>query len=106
MAAASRADPELIGRPRHSCRGIAQFHLGAATLAPDVEVDVGHAADSNRLPGFTRQTSGFAFEPYYYSHVIPAVILGAGKSSRMGRPKSLLPLGPHETFLTRIIRTF
>jgi molybdenum cofactor cytidylyltransferase len=37
--------------------------------------------------------------------VIPAIVLAAGKSSRMGRPKALLPAGPNETFLTRIIRT-
>jgi CTP:molybdopterin cytidylyltransferase MocA len=37
--------------------------------------------------------------------MIPAVVLAAGKSSRMGRPKALLPVGPHgDTFLTRIIR--
>jgi molybdenum cofactor cytidylyltransferase len=38
--------------------------------------------------------------------VIPALILAAGKSTRMGTAKALLPLGPSDTFLTRIIRTF
>jgi len=38
--------------------------------------------------------------------VIPAVVLAAGLSSRMGRPKAALPLGDDETFLTRIVRTF
>jgi molybdenum cofactor cytidylyltransferase len=38
--------------------------------------------------------------------VIPAVVLAAGKSSRMGRSKPLLPTGGGETFLTRIIHTF
>jgi molybdenum cofactor cytidylyltransferase len=38
--------------------------------------------------------------------MIPAVILAAGKSTRMGRSKATLPLGPDDTFLTRIIRTF
>jgi molybdenum cofactor cytidylyltransferase len=38
--------------------------------------------------------------------MIPAVILAAGKSARMGRSKALLPLGAADTFLTRIIRTF
>jgi len=38
--------------------------------------------------------------------MIPAVVLAAGKSSRMGRTKALLPIGSTgETFLTRIIRT-
>jgi molybdenum cofactor cytidylyltransferase len=39
-------------------------------------------------------------------HVIPAVILAAGLSSRMGRPKALLPIEGGDTFLTRIVRTF
>jgi molybdenum cofactor cytidylyltransferase len=38
--------------------------------------------------------------------MIPAVILAAGRSTRMGQPKALLSLGGSETFLTRIIRTF
>jgi molybdenum cofactor cytidylyltransferase len=37
--------------------------------------------------------------------MIPAIVLAAGTSSRMGRPKATLPLGT-ETFLTRIVRTF
>jgi CTP:molybdopterin cytidylyltransferase MocA len=37
--------------------------------------------------------------------MIPAVVLAAGKSARMGRTKALLPIGSSgETFLTRIIR--
>jgi molybdenum cofactor cytidylyltransferase len=36
--------------------------------------------------------------------VIPAIVLAAGKSSRMGRPKALLPIGTGETFLTRILK--
>lgn len=38
--------------------------------------------------------------------MIPAIVLAAGESTRMGRPKSLLPLENAETFLTRILRTF
>lgn len=38
--------------------------------------------------------------------VIPGLVLAAGRSSRMGRAKATLPLGPGETFLTRIVRTF
>jgi CTP:molybdopterin cytidylyltransferase MocA len=37
--------------------------------------------------------------------MIPAVVLAAGKSTRMGRTKALLPLGS-DTFLSRIVRTF
>ena len=37
--------------------------------------------------------------------MIPAVVLAAGKSSRMGRTKALLPLGSSgETFLQRVVR--
>ena len=37
--------------------------------------------------------------------MIPAIVLAAGKSSRMGRTKALLPLGSSgQTFLSRIIR--
>jgi CTP:molybdopterin cytidylyltransferase MocA len=39
--------------------------------------------------------------------MIPAVILAAGKSTRMGgRPKALLPIGDQDTFLTKIVSTF
>jgi molybdenum cofactor cytidylyltransferase len=38
--------------------------------------------------------------------VIPAIVLAAGRSSRMGRAKATLPLAGGDTFLTRIVRTF
>lgn len=38
------------------------------------------------------------------SDVIAGIILAAGASSRMGRPKALLPIG-HDTFVTRLART-
>jgi molybdenum cofactor cytidylyltransferase len=38
--------------------------------------------------------------------VIPAIVLAAGKSTRMGRPKANLPLEGSDTFLSRIVRTF
>jgi molybdenum cofactor cytidylyltransferase len=38
--------------------------------------------------------------------VIPAIVLAAGRSSRMGRAKATLPAGGGDTFLTRIVRTF
>ena len=42
MAAAFRADPELVRGPRHARPGVAHLHLGAAALAADVEVNVAH----------------------------------------------------------------
>jgi CTP:molybdopterin cytidylyltransferase MocA len=38
--------------------------------------------------------------------MIPAVILAAGMSTRMGRTKATLPLSGGETFVTRLVRTF
>ena len=38
--------------------------------------------------------------------MIPAVVLAAGRSSRMGRPKGTLPADDRDTFLSRIVRTF
>jgi CTP:molybdopterin cytidylyltransferase MocA len=38
--------------------------------------------------------------------MIPAVILAAGMSTRMGRTKATLPLDAGETFVTRLVRTF
>ena len=38
--------------------------------------------------------------------MVPAIVLAAGASTRMGRPKPLLPLGGgDETFLSRILKT-
>lgn len=38
--------------------------------------------------------------------VIPAIVLAAGRSSRMGRAKATLPAAGGHTFLTRVVRTF
>jgi molybdenum cofactor cytidylyltransferase len=43
---------------------------------------------------------------YNMGVVIPAIVLAAGRSSRMGRAKANLPIGASDTFLTRIVRTF
>jgi molybdenum cofactor cytidylyltransferase len=43
---------------------------------------------------------------YTIAAMIPAIVLAAGKSSRMGRPKAALPLAGEDTFITRIVRTF
>jgi molybdenum cofactor cytidylyltransferase len=37
--------------------------------------------------------------------MVPALVLAAGRSTRMGRPKAVLPLDASDTFLTRVIRT-
>jgi molybdenum cofactor cytidylyltransferase len=38
--------------------------------------------------------------------MIPALVLAAGRSSRMGRAKATLPVDDRDTFLSRIVRTF
>ena len=38
--------------------------------------------------------------------MIPALVLAAGRSSRMGRAKATLPLNGGDTFLSRIVKTF
>src|SRR5262245_61507666 len=37
--------------------------------------------------------------------MIPAVVLAAGRSTRMGRAKATLPIDDRDTFLSRIVRT-
>lgn len=90
MSPAAGADPELIGGPRHALPGVAQVHVGAAPHAANVQAEVVH---------------GWGILSYH-RRVIPAVVLAAGRSARMGRPKALLAAGPSDTFLTRILRTF
>ena len=89
MTAACIAHPELIGCPGHPGSRIAHFHFGAAALAANVEIGVGH---SGRF--------------YNIASVIPAIVLAAGRSSRMGRPKATLPFDARDTFLSHIVRTF
>ena len=89
MPAALRAHPKLIGFPGVGRHRIAQLHVRAAALTPDVQTDFAHALGFYTIP-----------------QVIPAIVLAAGKSTRMGRPKATLPLDSGDTFLTRIVRTF
>jgi molybdenum cofactor cytidylyltransferase len=91
MPPTASADPELIGRPWHTGPRVAHIHLGAAALTPDVKVVAHGGILSVNLT--------------YHHAMVPAVVLAAGKSSRMGRAKATLPLPDGETFLSRIIRT-
>ena len=97
MAAALRTGPELVGCPRHAGPWVAHVHLCAAALTTNVTIEVGHG--------------GILALQSYDARVIPAIVLAAGTSSRMGRLKPNLPLGSrggsgdHDTFLTRIVRT-
>ncbi|PYR24335.1 MAG: hypothetical protein DMF98_15830 [Acidobacteria bacterium] len=51
-----------------------------------------------------RQRSSRRF--YNITCVIPALVLAAGRSSRMGRSKAMLPFDSADTFLGHIVRTF
>ncbi|MGE5243732.1 MAG: nucleotidyltransferase family protein [Betaproteobacteria bacterium] len=37
--------------------------------------------------------------------MIPGIVLAAGRSTRMGRPKALLPVDASDTFLSRVVAT-
>ena len=131
MASALRALPELLRRPRIARPRVVEFHLGATALAANLNLDVTHARDSSvssrfvatRCPGgrhaeppvdevgfptgcseqYTRRSLEVASR---MSIIVPGVVLAAGRSSRMGRPKALLPTGRSgETFVARIVRT-
>jgi molybdenum cofactor cytidylyltransferase len=65
--------------------------LLAAALAAHVDADFGHVRNSIVVRLWM---------------VIPGIVLAGGKSSRMGRPKALLPIGENgEMFFDRITRT-
>src|SRR5262249_13087627 len=107
MAAASIAHPELIGRPRHAGRGIAQLHVGAAAHAADPDSELVHrggfycmpqrrarpAKKSKGRKEMQRREADVQSAPRTHAganastieRVIPAIVLAAGRSSRMGR---------------------
>src|SRR5712692_7745013 len=58
-----------------------------------------------RIQRIRRPASLIVARFYNMASVIPAVVLAAGRSTRMGRAKATLPLSDSETFLTRIVRT-
>jgi molybdenum cofactor cytidylyltransferase len=116
MAAAARTDPELIGAPRVAGRGVLHLHLLAAPLAGNREVGSGHAAILALPAHLPRKQSRLALglgeagtpppRRGYNPLVIPAVILAAGYSSRMGRDKALLEVPGGGWFLSRLAGTF
>ncbi|PWT83560.1 MAG: hypothetical protein C5B57_06635 [Blastocatellia bacterium] len=101
MPAASRADPELIRRPRCAGGRITHLHLCSAALTSNLKDGVAHGADS-----YIHRAIKAWRHSRYDRGVISAIILAAGKSTRMGRPKANLRLGPNDTFLSRIVHTF
>jgi molybdenum cofactor cytidylyltransferase len=106
MPAASRTHPELIGRPWRAGRRIAHFHLRSAALTPNLENGLAHSADSDIHPATKEWPDSPKRFRRYDRAVISAIVLAAGKSTRMGRAKANLPLGTNDTFLSRIVHTF
>ena len=89
MSPAPLAHPELVRLPGRAGRGVSQNHLIAAPLTTDLHAHFAHDSDSivDGMP-------------------LSGIVLAGGKSSRMGRPKALLPIGAtSETFLDRVTRT-
>jgi molybdenum cofactor cytidylyltransferase len=99
MAAAPGADPELVSLPCLAQHRIAHFHLFTAPLTADAQLGITHPsilACGPRPPGVASRIA-----------MIPAIILAAGASSRMGRAKAVLPLAPGgDTFVARLVQTF
>ena len=112
MAATFGAHPELIGGPRHSETRLAHVHLRPAPLTADLKGDVAHAPDSSASfcqlqdCGPVCRIGSSERSCCTISGMIPAIVLAAGKSTRMGRAKANLPLGDGDTFLSRIVSTF
>jgi molybdenum cofactor cytidylyltransferase len=87
MPPAAGADPELVRFPGFPRGRITHLHLGPAPLAPDLE---------------RRHTRTF-----YNFVVTPGVVLAAGRSSRFGRPKALLPVDEGGLpFVSRLVNLF
>ncbi len=94
------AFPELLSWPIFSSQRILLGHLCAATLATNFDLSFIHTINftigERRWHDILKMNKNVA-----------GIVLAAGKSSRMGRPKALLPLGSEgQTFLTRIVGTF
>jgi hypothetical protein len=68
MPAAARADPELIGRPRHTGAGIAHLHLRSAPLTANLEPRVAHGRILTQNQGIAEWGQilifAFAYTPY------------------------------------------
>src|SRR5439155_13420913 len=92
----SSSDVRIDCRPRTDQVSRASRGPGRASPFPRRSADSG--CGDRRRP-YTRRF-------YNIGRVIPAIVLAAGRSSRMGRAKAMLPLDGGDSFLTRIVRTF
>jgi molybdenum cofactor cytidylyltransferase len=95
MASTLRARPELLGGPRLSGRGIFHVHLRTAALTPNLKTEVDHAPDCRSVCSRAR----------YDAQVLAPIVIAAGQSTRMGRPKALLRDDAGRTFVARVVKT-
>jgi molybdenum cofactor cytidylyltransferase len=130
VPSAAGADPELIGLPWSAARRISHLHLGATALTPHLQFVARHpvvilATEATEQHGkhgpdrphghdggtqhARKAARALLCLPCFrvtISVMVPGVILAAGRSSRMGRAKALLPCAPDgETFVHRLART-
>src|SRR6476660_6387585 len=90
----SRNDARNCCRPRTARGSTASPRQGPASPFQLHSADSASGGPHNSWPRF-----------YNMASVIPAIVLAAGRSSRMGRAKATLPAGDGHTFLTRIVQT-
>lgn len=97
MPAAPRTHPELIGLPWSAGGRVAHLHVVTAALAAQLQLACGHG-DIDLIPSAGGPGAGLQS-----AIVVPALILAAGESSRMGRAKALLRSGDsHASFLEEL----
>ncbi|RPJ82475.1 MAG: hypothetical protein EHM13_08865, partial [Acidobacteria bacterium] len=88
MPAALRAHPELVRLPGIARGWVPHLHVLAASLAADLQLVVGHGCR------------------FYNTVMLAGIILAAGASLRMGRPKALLPCADGRSFLATLAGKF
>jgi len=98
--------PELLRWPRLPRGWVTKVHLFTAALASDLNIhrfDVAHRRILVPCRALFQQL--LALWISIVEMIVPGVVLAGGRSSRMGRPKALLPVGQSDTFLGRIALT-
>src|SRR2546428_8074564 len=88
---------------RNAARSAGRPRIDPASTSPRARDRASPCPRRSADSGFGDRRQAWA-RFYNIASVIPAVVLAAGRSSRMGRAKALLPIGD-DTFLTRIVRT-
>ena len=98
----SSSDARTSGRPRTDSAATA--FLAEDRAGPSAHRSAGSARSLPRC-SCGDSIARFCFSDYRYA-MVPGIVLSGGRSSRIGRPKALLPAGDGRTFLDRITQTF